>query len=277
MSERRGWPDGARIAANLTGAVFQVLMGAFGALFGLNVGTVADENRSLIIPAGWAFLIWTPIFLLCAVYAAYQALPAHGSDPLLRRIGWATAAAFIGNGVWEILFPNRSFAAAQVVLFLILACLAVAYVRLQRGTHAEQANRAERWLVAPTVGLIFGWLSAAAATGLMTTLVALDRLNGGMAEEVAGAVTLFVCAGFAAGMILLGREGPPLGYFAYALAVGWALVAIVVEQRSASGLTSGTAMGALAAVLVALAVAASHRFTRKRSGPRTRLTTERAG
>jgi hypothetical protein len=46
--------DIARQAANVVGAVAQAALGSFGFLFGLDVGRVADENRTLVVPAGYA-------------------------------------------------------------------------------------------------------------------------------------------------------------------------------------------------------------------------------
>jgi hypothetical protein len=73
------------------------------------VGRVSGENPTLVVPGDYAFVIWTPIFLLALVYAVYQALPSNRENPLLRRVGWFSALAYFSNGVWEILFPAREF------------------------------------------------------------------------------------------------------------------------------------------------------------------------
>lgn len=71
------------------GAIFQV---AAGALSGPEVARIANEYRSPIRPSGYAFAIWAPIFMLAAIYAGWQALPANRERPLLRRVGWLIAA-----------------------------------------------------------------------------------------------------------------------------------------------------------------------------------------
>ncbi|MBA2534154.1 MAG: hypothetical protein H0V21_04020 [Rubrobacter sp.] len=36
------------------------------------MGSLVNRDVSLIIPAGWTFAIWGPIFFLCFVFAANQ-------------------------------------------------------------------------------------------------------------------------------------------------------------------------------------------------------------
>jgi hypothetical protein len=250
--------DLARGAANVLGALFQV-----GApiLSGAQIGQVSDENRTLIVPAGYAFIIWTPIFLLSLGYAVYQALPSHRTAPLLRRVGWWTAAAFVANGLWELAFPARQFVLAQALILGILAGAGTAYVGLVR--HARRCDLAgnERWLVGLPIGLLFGWVSAAAITSVLTTLVALGVAAGGP-EAAIGAAQSSRSAALAVAAIRFGRTGPRVAVLAYGGAVVWALVAIVVNQNAASSLTAG--MAALAALVVAGVLATTLRSATSR-------------
>lgn len=195
--------DAARQAANAAGSIFQV---AVPALFtGADVGRVSDENGTLVVPAGYAFGIWGVIFLLCFAYAAYQALPANREDELLRRIGWFTAGAFFLNGLWEILFPARQFLLAQAVIVGIFACVAGAYLRFAREGRAS--SRADRWLIAPTLGLFFGWITAATTISFATTFVALGLLGGGTGEAILGAALLLLGGSLAAAATLHAKAG----------------------------------------------------------------------
>ena len=97
--------DVVRQVANVVGAVFQI---AAPIATGPAIGRISDEYSTLVVPADYAFAIWTPIFLLALVYAGYQALPANRENQLLRRIGPFSALAFFANGTWELLFPLAS-------------------------------------------------------------------------------------------------------------------------------------------------------------------------
>ena len=239
--------DVSRQAANVVGAVFQV---AVPVVTGPAVGRVSGENPTLVVPGDYAFVIWTPIFLLALVYAVYQALPSNRENPLLRRVGWFSALAYFSNGVWEILFPAREFVLSQVVFVGITGGAVTAFVLAQRG--AGWGGWFERWLVAPAFGLLAGWVTAAFFVGFVTVLVATGVLGGGIGEAIFGALMLLVGGAVACAVILAGRDGPAQGSVAYGAAVLWALLGIVANQYDASVLT--TAAATLSAGLVALAL-----------------------
>src|SRR5918997_6175370 len=242
--------DVVRQVANVVGAIFQL---AAPIATGPAIGRISDENSTLVVPADYAFAIWTPIFLLALIYAGYQALPANRENQLLRRIGPFSALAFFANGTWELLFPAREFVLAQVVLGVIFACALAAHLLAQRG--AGWGDRAERWLVAPAFGLLAGWVTAAVHVSVATTLVAVGVFGGGPGEALVGALLLVVAGAVACAVILARKDGPVQGYLAYGGAVLWAFGGVVAN--GASALTSGAAV--LAALVVALALFAALR------------------
>jgi hypothetical protein len=245
MSNNGKW-DLARQAATVVGALFQVLAGAI-----VPIGAIAKETPSLVIPADYAFAIWGPIFLLCLAYAAYQALPANRHNPLLQRVGWFLAGAFFLNGLWEVLVPLRQPVVLQAILAGIFACLAVGYVRLVRSDRSVW-SRADRWLVALPLGLLFGWITAANVVSFNDTLVELGILGSGVGGALAGAFLLLAGAVLASVVILLSGAGPLQGLIAYAGAVLWALIGVVVNQYDASLLTTGAALVSGALVTIAI-------------------------
>jgi len=247
--------DVARQAAVISGAIFQIAVAIF---TGPVVGNVSAENPTLVVPADYAFVIWTPIFVLAFIYAVYQALPSNRENPLLRRIGWFSALAYFSSGIWEIVFPAREFVLSQIVFVGISTGAVVAFVLLQRG--AGSGSRFDRWLVAPTFGLLAGWVTAAFFVGLVTVLVATGALSGGIGEALFGALMLVVGGVVACAVILAGRNGPVLGYFAYGGAVLWALAGVVANQYQNSLITSFTS------VVCALLVAAVLFIAQRRSG-----------
>jgi hypothetical protein len=251
--------DPARRMATVVGALFQVLAGAI-----VPIGAIAKETPSLVIPADYAFAIWGPIFLLCLAYAAYQALPANRANSLLRRVGWFFAGAFFLNGLWEVLVPLRQPVLLQAILAGIFACLVVAYLRLVRSEHGV-LRRADRWLVALPLGLLFGWITAANAVSLNDTLVELGILGSGAGAALVGACLIIAGSAAASAVIWVGRAGPLQGLLAYAGAVLWALVGVVVNQYDTSLITSGAAL--LSVALVAAALVGALRRRRPHLGP----------
>jgi hypothetical protein len=206
-----------------------------------------------VVPGDYAFVIWTPIFLLALVYAVYQALPSNREGPLLRKIGWFSALAYFSNGIWEIVFPAREFVLSQVVFVGITTGAVGAFVLVQRG--AGSGNRFDRWLVAPAFGLLAGWVTAAFFVGFVTVLVATGVLGGGIGEALFGALMLIVGGAVACAVILAGRSGPVQGYLAYGGAVLWALAGVVANQYQGSLTTTTTAAVCALLVVVVLVVA----------------------
>src|SRR3712207_3769617 len=232
--------DIARQVTVVVGALFQVVAGAGGMVFGLDIPRVADENSSLVVPADYAFIIWNPIFLLAFAYAVYQALPSKRTDPLLRKIGWFAALGFFSNGLWELLYPTRQYVLAQLVFFGILAGAGVVYLIAQRGIRAgaTPSNRVERWLIAPAFGLFFGWVTAAILVGFVGTLVAVGVFAGGTGEALVGALLLILGGLVASAVLLISRGGPLQGTVTYGVAVLWALVGVIVNQYRSEEHTS---------------------------------------
>ncbi len=196
-----GRRDLARQVATVVGALFQVLAGAI-----VPIAAIAGETPSLAVPADYAFAIWGPIFLLCLAYAAYQALPVNRRNPVLRRVGWSFAGAFFLNGLWEVLVPLRQPVVLQAILGGIFASLAFAYLRLVRAERSV-FGRADRWLVALPLGLLFGWITAANAVSFNDTLVETGLLGSGVGAALVGAFLLF--AGSIVGQIGGRHDGTP--------------------------------------------------------------------
>ncbi len=254
--------DLIRRAANVVGAVFQVGMTAVAAA---GIRGVVDERTPLIEPALYAFFIWGVIFTLSLVYAVYQAPASRGNSPLLRRIGWFTAAAFVCTGLWSVFVPARQLLLALLMLVFVFACLLVAYLRVARSERGALGGP-DRWLVALPVGVFLGWITAANAVSASSEAVRFGLVEGGgIGEALLGSGLLLVGGVVACGIILAGRNGPPQGYLAYGATVLWALVAVVVNQYDASLLTTGAAM--LSATAVALVLFGVFRGGRSRRGP----------
>jgi hypothetical protein len=241
--------DIARQAANVAGALFQVGATAFAAA---GISEVTDRGTPLIEPALYAFFVWGPIFLLSLAYAVYGALPANRDNPLLRRIGWFTAGAFLCIGLWSVFVPEERLLFALAMLAVAFACLLVAYLRAARSDRGDRSV-AGGWLISLPLGIFLGWLTAANAVSLSSEAVRFGLVEGGSpGEAVLGSALLLLGGVLAAAVVRAGRKGAAQGYLAYGGTVLWALVGIVVNQYDASLLTTTAAMVAAVPVVLAL-------------------------
>ncbi len=240
--------DVARQFANVFAAIFQVYASY---TVGSSVGVIAQENRTSILPATYAFAIWGPIFILCGIYALYQALPAQRENPVFRAIGWWTVGAFFANGAWSYAYTNRQFILAQAIIFAGFVFAGSSYLRFARAAPTARATHIDDRLIGPTLGLLFGWLTAASIVGLAGTLIAQGSAATGQGAEIRNAALLLLGGAVAFFVIRASRKGPYGAWVSYGAAVLWALVAVIVEQWSTSTIT--TTVAVVAAVLVLLA------------------------
>jgi hypothetical protein len=238
--------DVARQFANVFAAIFQIYASY---TVGSSVGAIAQEYRSSILPATYAFAIWGPIFILCGIYAVYQALPAQRENPIFRAIGWWTAGAFLANGAWSYAYTSRQFLLAQAIIVAGLVLAGGAYLNVVRGVPAARAANIDNWLIGSTLGLLFGWLTAASAVGLAGTLIATGFAATGQGAEIRDAALLLLCGAVAFLVILASRQGLYGAWVSFGAAVLWALVAIIVEQRSTSIITTAAA-GVIAVIVL---------------------------
>src|SRR5215213_4496013 len=238
MSKAAGSPtlatmDRWRISVTLFGGFFQVIVGFF-----VPVGSLVNREVSLIIPAGWTFAIWGPIFLLCFVFAGYQLLPSKRYDPLPRGVGWPLGLTFVGNGLWTLIQLLRQPILSQIVIFLILILVLTALVSFARFGRSGELFSVQRWVVGLTAGSLAGWLTAANVVGFNDMLVREDVVGSGVAAALIGAGLLVVGAIGAALMLRAGAVGPSQASIGYATAVLWGLFGIAANQYGSSLITT---------------------------------------
>ena len=166
--------------------------------------------------------------------------------------------------MWELAFPASQFILAQVVLVGVFVASGLAYLKTQRQIAEARANEplSGRWLVAPTAGLLFGWVSAATLVGFATTLSALGVPGVGLVGVLVGGALLLLGGLLASAALLAGRFGPTLGYLSYGAAFLWALAAVMVNRYDVSEII--TAIAALVALFVAAVLFVSWRQARAR-------------
>lgn len=239
-----GTLNAASIAV-LLAAAFQILTPLLPQLgVGRPIGDQSDAVRTLITPAGWAFSIWGALYLGSTLFAIYQLLPAQRDNPLIARIRWPAAGAFLGNGLWAAYTQVFGLSAISVsIIILTLACLVAIY----RVFEGARLGTGERWLAYVPLSALTAWLTVATTVNIAASLRFHGVEGGAAAPMIAGAVV--VAAGvIAATALIRGRGNLP-----YALVFLWALAAIFAAGGQEAALVAGAT--AVAAVLVVVGLA----------------------
>lgn len=233
--------------AVVTVALAQLPTAALGATGRAGTATVQELSDSFdiaVVPAGYAFAVWGPIYAGSLALAGYQALPAHRTNPVLRRVRLPFAAACAGNAAWVLLFTSRRYVPALGAILTTLAGSSLAYARAGSGPPLTPT---QAWLVRAPAGALSGWISVATPSGVAITL--LSRGHGrlglgatGWALPVLGAVT-----GVAAAVT---RRLPQS--LSYPAAVVWGLAGVAANPRTAPAVRGAAAGGAAVVVATAL-------------------------
>jgi hypothetical protein len=236
------WP-----VANLLGLVIVVAVNALANIVPFNgqtTGEVLTKDPIHFQPAGWTFSIWSLIYLLLALFVVYSFLPPGRATRRVTRVAPAFLVANAANVAWIVLWHWEQWAGTLVAMVVLVAALGVVYLGLRRGHGGRiQPPTAERLMVWTPFSVYLGWVTVALLANVAVWLDRTGRELWGMDPRWT-AVTLAFAAVLATAVMAIWERDP-----AYALAVGWGLLGIAVEQWDRSKLVSG--MAALAVVLVA--------------------------
>lgn len=225
------------------GAVtFAILVPAVQALtgWGQSAAEFSEDGNSTLRAAGYAFSIWSVIYAGLVAYAVYQALPRRAEPRLLAAVGWPSAFAALGCGMW-IIASAADLDWASVAVILASAGAMIFGLARARRSGLGQAGWARRLVVWP-LGLLAGWLTAAAALNILTVFTAQGVIgpDAALPAALAGIAGVTAVALFTAPVVRVG---------AYGLAVSWGLVAVAVAEAGPKPLAAAAALAGALAVL----------------------------
>lgn len=241
--------DKARQAANLILAFLQPIVAIMVNLevTGPSIGAISAKYPTYVVPAGYAFSIWTLIFALTLGYAIWQALPSQRHHAVLRRVGWWTASALACTSIWMLIFQRSFFIASVLVMLWLLISLSVILFRRRR--YLPDPGGTEKWLVRVTFSIFLGWITIATVANIWQTLSAYGWSGFGVAYET-WAIASLIAAGVVAAIVTFFDRGN-LGY---ALTVIWAMVGIAINQYTAGVETSSPTVGLVAVLSIGMLV-----------------------
>jgi benzodiazapine receptor len=228
LSQRSARVDFVRSALVAVLAVVQILVAA---MAGGSVGAVANTLHTPLLAAGWAFLIWAPIYVGFLFYAAYQLLPAQRGREVHRRTGWWMAASALLNPAWILAFSGHVILLAELALVGLLVVLAVVFGRLSR---ERAADRIERATFRGPIALYTGWVSMATVLGTAATGVWVGLPGDNALAAIAAVVMLLAASGIVTWVVLAGTAVVP-----YAAAVVWALIGIALNAPPPAVVVTG--------------------------------------
>ena len=227
MTERNGERSGnsieqirsALVLIATLGTIAFNWMSAAGYINGVTPGQVSDRYPTLVTPAGYAFTIWSLIYLGLVVFSVYQLLPSQIDR--FRSIRSLYIASCVLNCVWIYFWHAEAIELCFAIilgLWLVLLII-VSKVGGYRGI-------AETWILHAPFGIYFGWVTAAALVNFAVMLVYLGKMPAGAMGTLLGSILLL-----AGGAIAVFVRLRFLNFF-FPLAIAWAATAIAVKNSS---------------------------------------------
>lgn len=211
---------------------------ATGTLGGVRTNVVSDANPTFITPAGYAFGIWSLIYLGCVAFSIYQILPSQLER--FRAIRRAYIVSCVANCAWLYFWSQEMVGLCLAIILALLGTMAYINSKL-----ITTETNGEYWFAKFPFGIYFGWVTAAT---ILNATIWLVTLNVTLPDSTA----LFVGAGLlltAAALGVLIRL-KMINYF-YPLAIAWALTAIAVEQSGKTLIVAAAAVGVVACLIAA--------------------------
>jgi hypothetical protein len=215
-------------------------------LRGETTGSISARYPTLLTPAGYAFSIWSLIYLALLCFATYQLLPAHRDQSLLRSLRRPFLASCLLNGAWIFIWHYELIGISALVIAALLSTLLVCYVRLDRSRRRSPVSC--RALVLAPLSLYAAWVTVATIVNVAAALVA-HGWQGGPLAPASWSVVMILVAGALAMVVAWPRRD-----WIYLAVVAWAIAAIAAGQSTHTSIR-WTAQAV--AVLLLLATVAS--------------------
>jgi len=227
------------VLAATIGVILFNWLAATGRLAGTDTAAISAKYQTLVTPAGYAFSIWTLIYVGLVAFSVFQLLPANVARFRPVRSLYIFTCAL--NCAWLYFWHQEQI----VVCFVIILTLAVALLAINFIIR-ESESTTDAWIAKGAFGLYFGWVTAATLVNFAIMLKFLNALASPTTETILAVVLILVAA--ALGVLIRIR----LTNYFYPLAVAWALTAIAVKQSGQTAVVVACAMGVIACLIATL-------------------------
>lgn len=207
----------------LAASIFQIVGSSLPFIFdwGIDVGERSRALDTAIVPAGWAFSIWSVIFAWSIIFALYTLAPKISASPLARHVSYPITATFIANGVWSLYVPFNNI--DWISLIIISTGLFFALTALFSAGKPSALTGPEKFIIRAPIALVAGWLTAATFVGTSSILILAGiKVDLPILLGLLGTATLLAA--------FVTRQ---VGGWIYLAPILWALIAIIDKNNNA--------------------------------------------
>lgn len=196
-------------------------------LLGLpSINEISDKYATYLTPAGYAFSIWSLIYILLIGFVAYQArdiLKSRPENNLPQLVGPFFIIASICNGLWTYVFVSEMVGLSVVILLLLTMSLYVLLWRLKIAVD-DPPIKTIVYVWWPLM-IYTGWVTVASVVNIASWLKSINVTLTPLSASVVliGLASILVT-------LLITRNVREL-----LLACAWGIAAIGIQQMQVSG------------------------------------------
>ncbi|CAM4130812.1 TspO/MBR family protein [Saccharibacillus endophyticus] len=211
-------------------------------LAGRDTREISDMYKNLLTPAGFAFSIWSVIYVLLLGFIIYAFVAERKGRASAAAPGPLFAVTCVLNMAWLFCWHYLLVELSVVVMLLFLVTLILIYLRTRLDN--ERLEVLDILFVKVPFSMYLGWISVATIVNISALFAKHDFGTFGLGDAGWAIVMVIVAALLAFAIGFRFRDG------VYPLVFAWALYAISVEQSDASQAVSTAAL--VTSIVVAL-------------------------
>jgi hypothetical protein len=206
---------------------------------GSDTAAISDNYPTLLTPAGYAFSIWSLIYLGIIAFSIYQMLPANLAR--FRAVRSSYIFSCVLNCAWLYFWHREQIVVCFVVIAVFCGTLAIICYQLR-----DSRSVGDTWAAKAPFGLYFGWVTAAMLVNFTIMLKFLEVDLSNSAETILAVALILLAATL--GVVVRWK----LTNYVYPLAVAWALTAIAVKQSGHTLIVAAAAIGVIACLIASM-------------------------
>lgn len=215
------------------------VLASTGYLNGVLTSEVSDRYPTVLTPAGFAFTIWSVIYLGLAAFSVYQLLPSKMVQ--FRPVRTIYVLSCLLNCLWLWFWHQYMVIACALVIVALWGSLLVL------NWHFRTADTfVDALLTKGVFGLYFGWVTAAVLVNIMIALTAsgIELPTAGWS----GIGVVFLLLAAAAAILARFR----IRNFLFPLAIAWAATGIGVKQSGNTLIVVACAIAVIVGLVMAI-------------------------
>jgi hypothetical protein len=248
---------------NLVGFIGTVVVNVLATTLPINnitTGTLSDLYPNLFVPTGLTFAIWGLIYILLAIFVAYQLLPSVRRDArkaeFIQRIGPLFFISCLANIGWIYAWHYKIVPLSLALMLILLGSLLATYLRLNVGK--SEAPKGEKLSVHLPFSVYLGWITIATIANVTALLVNTSWNAWGLGEQFWAVAVIIVGIAIALSILFTRRD------IFYCLVVDWALLGILLKRLADTAVPDQNVVIVTIAGLVLVSVGIVAQLVRKK-------------